>query len=115
VGLKAGLRRDLWTAVQPDLRGVQPAIDTADRRFARLNLPPRAVGLLVAAVAERYRQHPGAATFRFIVSPLVTWIWLGGILVGLGALVAAWPAPRGAPRRVSSAYRARLEGELGRA
>jgi cytochrome c-type biogenesis protein CcmF len=115
VGLRASLRRDIWTAIQPDLGSVQPAIDAADRRFAKLNLPPQAIGLLVAAVAQRYREHPGAATFRFIVSPLVTWIWIGGILVVLGAFVAVWPAPRGAPRRVSAAYRARLEGELGHA
>ena len=29
-----------------------------------------------------------------IVSPLVTWLWLGGILAAIGGLIALWPMPR---------------------
>jgi cytochrome c-type biogenesis protein CcmF len=112
VGLRASLRRDIWTAVQPDLSGVRRFIATADRRFGDT---PQAAPLLAAAIAERYRTHPARATFRLIVSPLVTWIWLGGLIVVAGALVAIWPAPRTAPRPVSAAYAARVRGELGRA
>ena len=46
------------------------------------------------------------ATFRLIASPLVTWIWLGAIIVFLGGLIALWPAsatPR--RRRVAAALR----------
>ena len=113
VGLRAGLRRDIWTAVQPSLGGIQRFIATADRRFA--NIGPQAIPLLVAAIAQRYQTHPGSANFRLIVSPMVTWIWLGGLILIVGAIVAIWPPPRTAPRRVSAAYRARLEGELGHA
>ena len=36
----------------------------------------------------------GWATIRVRVIPLVSWLWLGGAVVGIGALVAALPAPR---------------------
>ncbi len=38
------------------------------------------------------------ATFRVIVDPLVTWIWIGGLIALSGALIAIWPA-RSARRR----------------
>lgn len=34
------------------------------------------------------------ATFKVYVNPLVNWIWLGGLVVTLGVLVAAWPDGR---------------------
>ena len=56
------------------------------------------------------------ATFRLITSPLVTWIWLGAIIVFLGALIAMWPGERDAlRRRVRAGYAARVARDLGRA
>lgn len=56
---------------------------------------------LQAAAAERlarsYLADDAAATFRVIVNPLVTWIWIGGLIALVGALIALWPA-RGARR-----------------
>jgi cytochrome c-type biogenesis protein CcmF len=49
------------------------------------------------------------------VSPLVAWIWIGGGIVLLGALVAAWPSPEARLRHVRSLYKARLGRELTRA
>ncbi|MDQ6858350.1 MAG: heme lyase CcmF/NrfE family subunit [Chloroflexota bacterium] len=34
------------------------------------------------------------ATIRVRVIPLVSWLWIGGAVVGLGALLAAWPPPK---------------------
>ena len=34
----------------------------------------------------------GVATVHVFVNPLVSWIWFGGLLLLLGAIVAAWPA-----------------------
>ena len=34
------------------------------------------------------------ATIRVRVIPLVSWLWLGGAVVGLGALLVALPPPR---------------------
>jgi len=57
---------------------------------------------LQAAVAQRlartYLTDTAPATFRVIVDPLVTWIWVGGLIALCGALIALWPA-RSARRR----------------
>jgi cytochrome c biogenesis factor len=43
------------------------------------------------------------ATIRTRVIPGVSWLWLGGALVGIGAVIAALPAPRRRPARVALA------------
>jgi cytochrome c-type biogenesis protein CcmF len=113
VGLKAGLRRDLWMAIEPDLGPLQSIIRDADRRFAGAR--PDVQGFVIAAVAARYQRQPPPATFRILVSPLVSWIWLGAIVVMLGALIAMWPAPLALRRRATAGYSARGARELGRA
>jgi cytochrome c-type biogenesis protein CcmF len=30
-------------------------------------------------------------TFRVLVQPLVPWIWIGGLIMAIGTLVALWP------------------------
>ena len=60
---------------------------------------------MVAALAERYRRDPPPAAFRAIVSPLVAWIWIGGGIAVLGALVAVWPSPEARLRRVAQPLR----------
>ena len=57
-----------------------PLLDTSIARGAQ--------GLLLGVIAERYRLDPPPAGFRMIVSPLVTWIWLGGLLIAFGGLLA---------------------------
>jgi cytochrome c-type biogenesis protein CcmF len=53
---------------------------------------------LQAATAERlaksYLTDGAPATFRVIVDPLVTWIWIGGLIALTGALIAIWPGRR---------------------
>ena len=36
----------------------------------------------------------GAVTLHLFVNPLVVWIWIGGAIVGIGAVFAAWPERR---------------------
>ena len=48
-----------------------------------------AFGLLV----QRYQEAPPPATFRLIASPLVSWIWIGALIVAAGGAIALWPAP----------------------
>jgi cytochrome c-type biogenesis protein CcmF len=110
LGLRASLTRDVWTAVQPDLSAVEPMIKSANRRFP--DAGPQLEGLLVSDVVRRYVQAAPAADFRMIVSPLVAWIWIGGVIVAGGGMVALWPAPRRVRRRVAATapaqrYRAR--------
>jgi cytochrome c-type biogenesis protein CcmF len=90
IGLDAGVRRDIWTSIDPNLDSLQAMISGIDRRF------PRAGGqsllLLLSIVAARYMAAAPPATFRFIVSPLVEWIWLGGLIAVAGGLLALWPS-----------------------
>jgi hypothetical protein len=43
-------------------------------------------------IARGYLKEAGAATFKVIVNPLVLWMWIGGIIGLVGALIAVWPA-----------------------
>jgi cytochrome c-type biogenesis protein CcmF len=78
----------------------------ADPRLRPLALAQ--IDSLQAATAARlvrsYLGDDAPATFRVIVDPLVTWIWIGGLIALAGALIAIWPA-RG-PRRPA------VDGEL---
>jgi cytochrome c-type biogenesis protein CcmF len=121
VGMKAGLTRDLWTAMSPDVGKMRPIIEKGDKAFAGVEgkIPPEAeaalLGQAISGLVERYRRNPPPATFRVIGSPLVAWIWIGGLIVFAGGLIAMWPAPEGRRGRVRAAYAARLARELGRA
>jgi cytochrome c-type biogenesis protein CcmF len=112
VGLRAGPGEDFWTAFQPDLTSLEEPITEGNRRLAEVG--PAAQGLAVLALAQDYAADPPPATFRVIVNPLVTWIWIGALIALGGALIAAWPA-REAGRRAEASYAARLGRELSRA
>jgi cytochrome c-type biogenesis protein CcmF len=113
VDVRWGIRRDFWMAVRPDIGSLDAQIQEADEKFA--DSPGDVQALIVAALAERYRSDPPPAAFRAIASPLVVWIWIGGAIAVLGALIAAWPSPEARLRRVRSLYSARLGRELSRA
>ena len=113
VDVRWGLRKDFWLAVRPDLSALDAAIRKGDKEFA--GSPPDVQALVIAALAQRYRRDPPPAAFRAVVSPLVVWIWIGGGIAVLGALVALWPSPEARLRRVRSLYSARLGRELSRA
>ena len=120
VGLQAGIRRDLWTAVAPDIGRLRPRIDEGDKVFAgakRLSADDREAFLAQAlsGLTRSYTDDPPPATFRFIASPMVTWIWLGGLIVLGGALIALWPAGARARRPATAAGLARVARELERA
>jgi cytochrome c-type biogenesis protein CcmF len=42
-------------------------------------------------IARGYINEPNAATFKVIINPLVLWMWIGGIIGLIGALIAVWP------------------------
>jgi cytochrome c-type biogenesis protein CcmF len=121
VGMKAGLRRDLWTAMSPDISKMRPIIDKGDKAFAgiegKVSPQDQAVflGQAINGLVQRYRNQPPPASFRMISSPLVAWIWIGGLVVFSGGLIALWPAGDPARGRVRGRYAARVARELGRA
>lgn len=44
-----------------------------------------------------FEEDGSSATLSVAVEPLVSWIWMGGAVVALGALVAIWPGRRRKP------------------
>ena len=69
------------------------------------------LGEALRGLTRSYANDPPPATFRVLVSPMVTWIWLGALVVFLGGLIALWPSPRAVGRRVTAAYAARVGRE----
>ncbi len=43
-------------------------------------------------IARQYVNSNAAATFKVIINPLVMWMWIGGIIGLIGALIAVWPS-----------------------
>jgi cytochrome c-type biogenesis protein CcmF len=113
IAMRWGLGRTVWTAIQPDLSKLNGPIQTANAKFG--NSPPNVQALVIEAITGSYLKGSPPALFRFIVSPFVAWIWIGGGLGIGGALVALWPSPEARRRRVTSLYAARLGRELSRA
>jgi cytochrome c-type biogenesis protein CcmF len=115
VGLKAGLFQDIWTVINPNITPLQGLITRGDAVLQRalsaaLKEPPaqqaRSLSQLfqlrdiaIRELTQRFVSRPWAATFLLIVSPLVTWLWLGAIIAALGGLIALWPLPPPRPRR----------------
>jgi cytochrome c-type biogenesis protein CcmF len=119
VGLDTGLRRDLWTVVSPEVRNLIGIAREGDEVFAQARSLPvderqAALGEALRRLVGLYGREQGAVRFRVLVSPMVTWIWLGALVVFAGGLIALWPAPAGA-RRVAATYAARVARELSRA
>ncbi len=112
VAMDAGVTRDVWSAVEPDIEA--PAL----KRIVKVGnstLSPEEALVAIGYLAREYLKHPPQAQFHFIVSPLVMWIWVGGLIVFGGGLIAAWPAPSTVRRRVAARSRARAVRGLARA
>lgn len=113
VALKAGLFRDLWSSVAPDTTHLRPAIEAAQRLPGiDNNLDVQAVA--IGAIVRSYAKSNPDVTVLFLVNPLVTWIWIGTIIVLLGALTALWPASDLLRSRVSASAAARAARGAGK-
>jgi cytochrome c-type biogenesis protein CcmF len=127
IGLKSSWRRDLWAAMKP-FAGTLPALGVqlpeaslvaaADAsilpgtsQIKQLKLAYYELGFIV----NHYVKDPPPVSFTLIASPLVMWIWIGGLIVFLGGLTAIWPAPSALRSRLRARYLARVAQELGRA
>ncbi|HEY5261436.1 MAG TPA: cytochrome c-type biogenesis CcmF C-terminal domain-containing protein [Solirubrobacteraceae bacterium] len=115
VAMDAGVTRDVWSAIAPDINTSRlQRIVTIGNKTIPLVRPDE--GMIALAVLEReYMKAPPPAEFHLIVSPLVMWIWIGGIIVGFGGLIALWPAPSVVRRRVRVLARGRAAQGLARA
>jgi cytochrome c-type biogenesis protein CcmF len=125
IGLQSGLQRDIWTVINPSLQPLQSLITRGDQLFTRLETqampklaklaPAQAQAALaplwqardraITELVSRFASHPWPVTFLVIVSPLVMWLWIGGLIVVAGALIALWPvSSRGRVRARSARY-----------
>jgi cytochrome c-type biogenesis protein CcmF len=53
------------------------------------------------------------ATFKVFVNPLVAWLWMGGLVMVIGTIIAIWPerrVPRAARRQAGAAVSAAVRG-----
>jgi cytochrome c-type biogenesis protein CcmF len=120
VALHSSLRRDLWAAVNFSgaILPEQPLVTAADK-LVPASMPGNDQVILayklLGAIETHYVHYPPELQFTLLASPLVTWIWLGGLIVLLGGVVAIWPPPAAMRGRVRARYLARIAQELGRA
>lgn len=115
VALNAGVTRDVWTAIAPNIETPQlKRIVTIGNKTLPYADPGEGM-VAIAALAATYMKSPPQAQFHLIASPLVMWIWIGGLIVVGGALIAIWPAPSVVRRRVTARARSRAERGLARA
>jgi cytochrome c-type biogenesis protein CcmF len=124
IGLHAGLLRDIWVAIQPNIVGIERKARIAEKGFeacikAGPGTPPQCKdvrAMMIAAarnpalqpealsqierlqeltakrIARSYLTENATATFKVIINPLVTWMWIGGLIALVGALIAVWPS-----------------------
>jgi cytochrome c-type biogenesis protein CcmF len=89
ISMDGGFTRDVWSAVAPNIATpqLQRIVEAGNRA-----LPAQDAPIALAYIARTYLRSAPTAQFHFIVSPLVLWIWLGGLIVLAGGLLAIWPA-----------------------
>lgn len=114
VALDAGATRDLWVAMQPDGDALAGALDALDKQLKGTTAPYARGPVLAVRLAQLYAQRPSPVTFQVIVSPLVTWIWIGAIIMGLGSLLALWPGGDLQTRRARAKQAARVARDVRR-
>jgi cytochrome c-type biogenesis protein CcmF len=82
----------------PQCRAVSNLMRAAAANPALRPAAAQQIESLQSATAERiaksYVTDNSPATFRVIVNPLVTWMWIGGLIALVGALIAIWPPRR---------------------
>ncbi|HEX5310004.1 MAG TPA: cytochrome c-type biogenesis CcmF C-terminal domain-containing protein [Solirubrobacteraceae bacterium] len=115
VSMDAGVTRDVWSAIAPDISTprLQRVMTIANRTIPYIR--PDEGMIALAVLAREYLKAPPPAQFHLIVSPLVMWIWIGGLIVIGGALIAAWPTPSAVRARVKVGAPARADRSLARA
>jgi cytochrome c-type biogenesis protein CcmF len=116
VSMEASLTRDLWSAIAPEIETPQlKRVITIGNKTIPMSRPDEGM-VAVWVLAHEYLRHPPPAQFHLLVSPLVMWIWIGGLIVFGGGLLALSPSP-GILRRRALAFarlRRRARGRVGR-
>ncbi len=74
-----------------DKRPEQPTTEVAVRFGLREDL---------YVVLAGWEQGGKQASFKVYINPLMSWLWIGGFVLVFGTLIAWWPRPRRATKRV---------------
>ena len=86
----------MWSAAGSGSGTLDPRMNyykLSDQPVATPAVRSRADGDLYVNLMA-FEQDGSSATLRVLVEPLVTWIWLGGMIVAMGAIVSLWPGGR---------------------
>jgi cytochrome c-type biogenesis protein CcmF len=113
VGIDAGLTRDIWSAIAPEIETprLKHLVEVGNRTIP-FSRPDEGL-FVIDFLAHEYLQHPPPAQFHLLVSPLIMWIWIGGLIVFAGGLLALSPAPGLMRRRAAARAGARAGWGLG--
>jgi hypothetical protein len=104
--MDASLTRDVWSAIAPEIETPRlKRLVALGNRDIPMSRPDEGM-IAVWALAHEYLRNPPPAQFKFLVSPLIMWIWIGGLIVFGGGLLALTP-PLRLPRRARVYARAR--------
>jgi cytochrome c-type biogenesis protein CcmF len=112
VGIDASLTRDIWSAIQPEIETpkLKHIIEVGNKTIP-FSRPDEGL-FVIDFLAHEYLQHPPPAQFRLEVSPLIMWIWLGGLIVFAGGLLALSPSPGALRRRIAQPASLELAREV---
>jgi hypothetical protein len=93
-GFKACVEAGPGTPSQcKDVRGMMEAArDNPALRGEALDQIERLQELTAKRIARSYVTEGATATFKVIINPLVTWMWIGGLIALVGALIGLWPS-----------------------
>ncbi len=110
VGIDASPTRDIWSAIAPEIETPQlKRIIAIGNRTIPFSRPDEGL-FVIDFLAHEYLKHTPPAQFHLLVSPLVMWIWLGGLIVFGGGLLALSPSPGLLRRGVALRARVRRAG-----
>jgi cytochrome c-type biogenesis protein CcmF len=101
IGISASLTRDVWSAISPEIETPRlKRIIAVGNKTIPFSRPDEGL-FVIDFLAHEYLKHPPPAQFRLLVSPLIMWIWIGGLIVFGGGLLALSPSPGALRRRVA--------------
>jgi len=93
IAISAGIGGDFWSAIEPNIHTprLTEILERANRIVQPTNATEAAVAL--AVLLREYLREAPPAQFNLISYPFVEWVWLGGLVGLLGALIALIPPP----------------------
>lgn len=97
IALRSGIFKDLWLAIQPDGDAINAVAKALDGKVSKKSV--KRAALTAIRFTKLYEKAPADVELVAIASPIVSWIWIGTLLIGIGGLVAISP---GGNRRTQS-------------